>query len=85
MEQILGQYEQISSFSARVGDAGFLGGMAMESGMTNQAQIKVRLNEDSIKEIDDLIIRIREETMKILPEAEIILTGRHSLMLREWK
>ena len=78
VEQILGQYEQISSFSARVGDAGFLG-MAMESGMTNQAQIKVRLNEDSIKEIDDLIIRIREETMKILPEAEIIF-NRETLL-----
>ncbi|NLZ28383.1 MAG: efflux RND transporter permease subunit [Firmicutes bacterium] len=73
VEQILGQYDQIDSFSARVGDAGFLG-MAMESGMTNQARIKVRLNEDSFREIDDLIISIREQTMKILPEAELIFT-----------
>lgn len=73
VEQILGHYDQIDSYSARVGDAGFLG-MAMESGMTNQARIKVRLNKDSFGEIDDLIIRIREQTIKILPEAELIFT-----------
>ncbi|NLI69324.1 MAG: efflux RND transporter permease subunit [Firmicutes bacterium] len=73
VEQILEQYDQIDSFSARVGDAGFLG-MAMESGMTNQARIKVRLNQDSFRDIDNLIARIRKQTAKILPEAELIFT-----------
>ncbi len=73
LEDILEKHEEkFEFFSTEIGDAGFMGlGMGMDAGESNRASIRVRLEDDYVGEMTEIIEEVRGEAKNISDEAEL--------------
>jgi hydrophobic/amphiphilic exporter-1 (mainly G- bacteria), HAE1 family len=78
IESILSDVDEVVSFSTNIGGSGFMG-VPAESGLSNQAGIRVEIDPGSLGEIDRIIEAVREDVARIPGEAETTF-ARESLL-----
>ncbi|MTI94584.1 MAG: efflux RND transporter permease subunit [Firmicutes bacterium] len=78
VENLIGQRPEVDFYDARAGAPQFLG-LAVQSGVSNEARMRVVVAEDHVEDIESLIDELRLEVEALNPEAAVTF-NRDSLL-----
>ncbi|NLA12573.1 MAG: efflux RND transporter permease subunit, partial [Firmicutes bacterium] len=79
LEEIVEQLKGIDSFTTQIGEQQLFG-IAIESGITNRARIRVKVPSEKAGEIEGLIAAVAERAVPVLPEEAELSFKRESIM-----
>jgi|LSQX01.3.fsa_nt_gb HAE1 family hydrophobic/amphiphilic exporter-1 len=79
LEKIIGALEGVDYYTTRVGEQQLFG-VAIQSGISNESQIRVHVNPEHAAEIEQMIATVKEKAEPLLP-AEAELTFRRETIM----